>query len=158
MSETIRLTTIEGGGNWWKVINWAAAAFREAGFEIDLARHGADGLDNARRIAAGEADVTVTLASGAWMAAAGRGAYADGALDAAEMATRCTSLAPAFPSHSTLYASTPELIPPTPTGAVHSTRMAVTLSEFVVTSVGVPEGRTWRRTRSPLPFHADTRT
>ena len=81
MSEPIRLTTIEGGGNWWKVINWAAAAFREAGFEIDLARHGADGLDNARRIAAGEADVTVTLASGAWMAAAGRGAYAAGALD-----------------------------------------------------------------------------
>ena len=89
MSEPIRLTTIEGGGNWWKVINWAAAAFREAGFEIDLARHGADGLDNARRIAAGEADVTVTLASGAWMAAAGRGAYAAGAdpcVDAAPLA------------------------------------------------------------------------
>lgn len=80
MSEPLRLTTIEGGRNWWKVINWAADAFRAAGFEVDLTRHGVDGLDNARRVADGEADVTVTLASGAWMAAEGRGAYADGAL------------------------------------------------------------------------------
>jgi TRAP transporter TAXI family solute receptor len=80
MTDSLRLTTIEGGGNWWKVINWAADAFRAAGFEVEIARHGADGLDNARRVANGEADVTVTLASGAWMAANGRGAYADGAL------------------------------------------------------------------------------
>jgi hypothetical protein len=74
MTEPLRLTTIEGGRNWWKVINWAADAFRAAGFEVDLTRHGVAGLDNARRVADGEADVTVTLASGAWMAAEGRGA------------------------------------------------------------------------------------
>ena len=79
-AETLNLTTIEGGGNWWKVINWASEAFRESGFAVEISRYGKDGLDNARRVAAAEADVSVTLACGAWMAANGKGVYGDGKL------------------------------------------------------------------------------
>lgn len=75
MADALKLTSIEGGLNWWKTLNWAAGAFRDAGFEVALERRGTDGMDNARRVTAGEADVSVSLASGAWMAANGRGAY-----------------------------------------------------------------------------------
>jgi len=77
MAEMLRLTSIEGGLNWWRTINWAAEAFWAAGFAVTLDRHGDDGMDNSRRVAENEADVSVSLASGAWMAANGRGAYRD---------------------------------------------------------------------------------
>lgn len=75
MADVLRLTSIEGGLNWWKTLNWAAGAFRAAGLEVAVDRHGTDGMDNCRRVAAGEFDVSVSLASGAWMAAKGSGAY-----------------------------------------------------------------------------------
>jgi TRAP-type uncharacterized transport system substrate-binding protein len=80
MPDTIRISSIEGGGNWWKVVTWAADAFRKAGFEVQITRFGTDGLNTVRRVASGEADVAVTLSCAAWMAYHGRGIFADGAL------------------------------------------------------------------------------
>jgi uncharacterized protein len=75
MPDTIRLTSIDGGLNWWKVLNWAAPALRNAGFEVQVSRFGTDGLNTMRRVAAGEADLAVTLSCAAWMAYNGRGAF-----------------------------------------------------------------------------------
>lgn len=71
----IRLSSIEGGGNWWLTLNWAAQAFRNAGIEIAVSRYGTVGLDTIRRVAKGEADVAVTLAVGATQAIKSSGAY-----------------------------------------------------------------------------------
>jgi uncharacterized protein len=71
----IRLSSIEGGGNWWLTLNWAAQAFRNAGIEITVSRFGTVGLDTIRRVAKGEADVAVTLAVGATQAINSIGAY-----------------------------------------------------------------------------------
>ena len=30
MAEKLRLSSIEGGGNWWITLNWAAKSFRNA--------------------------------------------------------------------------------------------------------------------------------
>lgn len=38
MAETIRLSTIENGGQWWKSIACAADAFRNAGMDVGLDR------------------------------------------------------------------------------------------------------------------------
>ena len=75
MAETIRLTSIEGGGNWWKVVNWADAALKKAGFETKVTRYGHDGMNTVTRVAEGEADIAVTLSCGAWMAHEGRGIF-----------------------------------------------------------------------------------
>lgn len=77
MPETIRLTSIEGGGNWWKVLTWTADAFRKAGFAVETSRFGTDGLNTVRRVADGEADIAVTLSCAAWMAHQGRGIFKD---------------------------------------------------------------------------------
>lgn len=75
MTDQIRLSSIEGGGNWWLTLNWAADAFRKAGLDVSVSRHGTVGLDTIRRVAKGEADVAVTLAVGATQAVKGIGAY-----------------------------------------------------------------------------------
>jgi len=75
MPDQIRLSSIEGGGNWWITLNWAAAAFRNAGIDIAVSRYGTVGLDTIRRVAKGEADIAVTLAVGATQAIKGIGAY-----------------------------------------------------------------------------------
>jgi len=80
MAETIRLTSIEGGGNWWKVLNWADEALRAAGFETKITRYGDDGMNTVTRIADGEADLAVTLSCAAWMAHEGRGIFKGKAL------------------------------------------------------------------------------
>jgi uncharacterized protein len=77
VSDRVRLTTIEGGSNFWRTILWAADAFRRAGLEVEIERQGTAGLDNCRRVGRGEADVSVTLACAARMAAAGTGVYRD---------------------------------------------------------------------------------
>jgi uncharacterized protein len=75
VADPIRLTSIEGGGNWWLTLNWAADAFRKAGLDITVSRHGTVGLDTIRRVAKGEADIAVTLAVGATQAIKSIGAY-----------------------------------------------------------------------------------
>ena len=75
MADQIRLTSIEGGGNWWYTLNWAANAFRNAGLDVSVSRYGRSGLDTIRRVVKGEADIAVTLAVGATQAIRGSGAY-----------------------------------------------------------------------------------
>lgn len=75
MPDRIRLSSIDGGGNWWFTLTWAADAFRKAGFDVEVSRHGTEGLDTIRRVVRGEADVAVTLAVGATQAVKGIGAY-----------------------------------------------------------------------------------
>jgi TRAP-type uncharacterized transport system substrate-binding protein len=80
MPDKIRVTSIEGGGNWWKVVNWTAAALKRAGFEVELSRYGHDGMNTVTRVAEGKADIAVTLSCGAWMAHNGTGIFKDNAL------------------------------------------------------------------------------
>jgi TRAP transporter TAXI family solute receptor len=75
VADTIRLTSIEGGGNWWKVLNWADAALKKAGFETKITRYGDDGMNTVTRVADGTADIAVTLSCAAWMAHEGRGIF-----------------------------------------------------------------------------------
>jgi uncharacterized protein len=78
MADKIRLSSIEGGGNWWITLNWAAQAFRTAGFEVEVSRHGKDASDTILRVVRGEADIAVTLAISAAQAAKGLGIYKKG--------------------------------------------------------------------------------
>ena len=43
MGDPIRLSSIEGGGNWWFTLNWAADAFRNAGLDVSVSRYGTSG-------------------------------------------------------------------------------------------------------------------
>ena len=76
MADPIRLTSIEGGGNWWLTLNWAAEAFRNEGLEIVVSRYGTVGLDTIRRVAKGEADIAICNPGGVLgMALRGRGPF-----------------------------------------------------------------------------------
>lgn len=79
MADRIRLSSIEGGGNWWITLSWAAQAFRNAGFEVEVKRYGTDAADTILRVVRGEADIAVTLGISAAQAAKGLGIYRDGA-------------------------------------------------------------------------------
>ncbi len=61
MADRIRLSSIEGGGNWWRTITWAAEGFRAAGFDVELTRFGSHGYATCARVASGESDMCVTL-------------------------------------------------------------------------------------------------
>lgn len=78
MPDTIRLSTIEGGGNWWKSITWAADALTNAGLATQTTRYGEGGSEPLLRVARGESDLGVTLAISAAQAAQGLGLYKDG--------------------------------------------------------------------------------
>jgi len=78
MPDKIRLSSIEGGGNWWITLNWAAQAFRNAGFEVEVTRRGKEAADTILRVVRGEADIAVTLGVSAAQAAKGLGIYKDG--------------------------------------------------------------------------------
>jgi TRAP-type uncharacterized transport system substrate-binding protein len=71
MAEAIRLSSTEGGGNWWRVITWAAEGFKAAGFDVDLKRFGPHGDNTCARVARGESDICVSLRSFAIQAARG---------------------------------------------------------------------------------------
>src|ERR1700744_1612083 len=75
---TLRLTDIQNGGQWWKSITWAGEALRNAGFDVDMTRFGAQGSDALMRVVAGESDVSIALATQAAQAAKGRGAFRKG--------------------------------------------------------------------------------
>jgi hypothetical protein len=77
MTETISVTSANGGGQWWKSIKWAAKAFENSGFAVKMSRAGGWN-DPLYRVSSGEADVAVSLTVGAAMAAKGAGPYADG--------------------------------------------------------------------------------
>ncbi len=77
MTDRIRLSSIEGGANWWRVINWAADGFRAAGFDVELKRFGAYGDDTCARVASGASDICVSLKSYASQAAKGRPPFSE---------------------------------------------------------------------------------
>jgi uncharacterized protein len=77
MADKIRVTSANGGGQWWKSILWAAKAFENSGFEVATSRAGGWN-DPLYRVSSGEADIAVSLTVGAAMAAKAVGPYADG--------------------------------------------------------------------------------
>ena len=78
MAETIRLSTIEHGGQWWLSIKWAADALKNAGLDVDVTRYGDGGREPLMRVVNGVSDVGIALATGAAQAAKGLGDYKDG--------------------------------------------------------------------------------
>ena len=77
MTDKIRVTSANGGGQWWKSITWAAKAFENSGFAVATTRSGGWN-DPLYRVSSGEADVAVSLTVGAAMAAKAVGPYQDG--------------------------------------------------------------------------------
>ena len=77
MADKIRVTSSNGGGQWWKSITWAAKAFENSGFEVEITRSGGWN-DPLYRVSGGEADIAVSLTVGAAMAAKAVGPYKDG--------------------------------------------------------------------------------
>lgn len=77
MADKIRVTSSNGGGQWWKSVKWAAKAFENSGLDVELTRAGAWN-DPLYRVSSGEADVAVSLTVGAAMAAKAVGPYKDG--------------------------------------------------------------------------------
>jgi hypothetical protein len=77
MADKIRVTSSNGGGQWWKSVKWAAKAFENSGLDVELTRAGAWN-DPLYRVSSGEADVAVSLTVGATMAAKAVGPYKDG--------------------------------------------------------------------------------
>ena len=77
MTDKIRVTSSNGGGQWWKSVKWATKAFERSGLDVELTRAGAWN-DLLYRVSSGEADVAVSLTVGAAMAAKAFGPYKDG--------------------------------------------------------------------------------
>lgn len=77
MADRIRVTSSDGGGQWWKSITWAAKAFENSGFGIEIWRSGGWN-DPLYRVSSGEADVAVSLTVAAAQAAKAVGPYKDG--------------------------------------------------------------------------------
>ena len=78
MPETIRLSTIEHGGQWWLSITWAAEGLRNAGLDVDVTRYGDGGREPLMRVVDGRSDVGIALATGAAQASKGLGDFKDG--------------------------------------------------------------------------------
>jgi TRAP-type uncharacterized transport system substrate-binding protein len=78
MAETIRLSTIQHGGQWWLSLTWAAEALRNAGLDVDVTRYGSGGREPLMRVVEGVSDIGIALATGAGQAAKGRGDYKNG--------------------------------------------------------------------------------
>lgn len=75
MPETIRLSTMLNGGQWWKSITWAGEAIRNAGLNVDITRYGTGSKEPLMRVAEGKSDIGISLATGAAQASRGLGAY-----------------------------------------------------------------------------------
>jgi TRAP-type uncharacterized transport system substrate-binding protein len=75
MTDKIRVSSMKGGGQWWKSIQWAGKAFGNSGFDVETTRIGNRSNDPLERVARGEADVAVTLSCAAGQAAKGAGIY-----------------------------------------------------------------------------------
>lgn len=78
MADRIRVSSMEGGGQWWRSITWAGEAFRNSGFEVETTRIGKRANDPLMRVARGETDVAVTLSVAAAQAVKKVGPYSNG--------------------------------------------------------------------------------
>ena len=79
MTTKIRLSSTEGGGNWWRTITWAANGLAASGFDVELARFGPHGDDTCTRAATCESDICPTLKSFAYQAARGQSPFGEAA-------------------------------------------------------------------------------
>lgn len=77
MPDKLRVSSMAGGGQWWKSIVWAGKAFGNSDFDVETTRLGKRANDPLMRVARGEADVAVTLSVAAAQAAKGAGIYKD---------------------------------------------------------------------------------
>lgn len=75
MAETIRLSSMENGGQWWKSISWAGQALKNAGLDVDITRYGHGSSEPLMRVVDGVSDVGISLATGAAQASRGLGAF-----------------------------------------------------------------------------------
>lgn len=78
MTQTIRLSSMENGGQWWKSISWAGEALRNAGLDVDITRYGSGSSEPLMRVVEGSSDIGISLATGAAQAATARGVFRDG--------------------------------------------------------------------------------
>jgi uncharacterized protein len=78
MAETIRLSTIQNGGQWWKSITWAGDAIKNAGLDVDVTRYGNGSSEPLMRVVEGVSDIGVTLATAAAQASKGLGYFKNG--------------------------------------------------------------------------------
>jgi TRAP-type uncharacterized transport system substrate-binding protein len=78
MATTIRLSTMENGGQWWKSITWAGEAIKNAGLDVDITRYGTGAREPLMRVAEGVSDIGISLATGAAQASRGLGDYKEG--------------------------------------------------------------------------------
>ena len=78
MAETIRLSSMLNGGQWWKSITWAGEAVKNAGLNVDITRYGNNSSEPLMRVAEGISDIGITLSTAAAQAAQGLGYYKNG--------------------------------------------------------------------------------
>lgn len=78
MAETIRLSSMLNGGQWWKSITWAGDALKNAGLGVDITRYGNGSSEPLMRVVDGSSDVGITLATAAAQAAKSLGYYKNG--------------------------------------------------------------------------------
>lgn len=78
MADAVRISSTEGGGQWWKSVTWAAKALSNAGFDAQLSRYGKGANEPLMRVVDGEQDVGIALATAAGQAALGLGFYKGG--------------------------------------------------------------------------------
>jgi uncharacterized protein len=78
MAETIRLSSMLNGGQWWKSITWAGEAFKNSGLGVDITRYGTGSSEPLMRVVAGSSDVGITLATAAAQASRGLGYFKNG--------------------------------------------------------------------------------
>lgn len=78
MADTIRLSSVEGAGNWWKSLTWAKEALTNGGLQVEMSRYGIGASEPLLRVAAGEADLACTLSVAAAQAAKALGLHKNG--------------------------------------------------------------------------------
>lgn len=88
MTQTIRLSSMENGGQWWKSISWAGEALKNAGLDVDITRYGSGSSEPLMRVVEGTSDIGISLATGAAQAARGLGAFKNGAATSIRGLTR----------------------------------------------------------------------
>jgi TRAP transporter TAXI family solute receptor len=72
MAEKLRFSSVNMGGNWWRIVNWAADEFRRLGYECEVTRYGQERDSMMTRLANKEADICCSLTCLATMAARGQ--------------------------------------------------------------------------------------
>jgi len=78
MPETIRLSSMLNGGQWWKSITWAGEALKNTGLGVDITRYGTGSTEPLMRVVEGSSDIGITLATAAAQASRGLGYYKNG--------------------------------------------------------------------------------